>query len=316
MKKRIAWNKGLTKYDDERVMSISKNVSKTRKKQFETGEIEHWAKGLTKENDGRIKNMSNSLIALYQEKEVWSKGQTKETSEGIRKRSETLKKKYENGYESKLKGRVGPTKGMKHSIESRQLMSQQRKGRIPWNKGLTIEDDRVKKYSETRKEGYRTGRTKSWNKGQTKNTDSRIMKSSETMKTKIIETDYFPKTCHPPKFIEDLGHNTRSSWETNICRYLKFMNVDYEYEKHRFKIKLENTFSTYTPDIYIKDYDLFLEIKGYRGKDDGNLLKYNLFREQYPQYKIVLIDGKKYKEIINNRIFYTDFTLFLEQHLN
>ena len=43
-------------------------------------------------------------------------------------------------------------------------------------------------------------------------------------------------------FRKDLGHSVRSSWEANFSRILKYMKINYEYEKYTFKLKkgLEN----------------------------------------------------------------------------
>ena len=90
------------------------------------------------------------------------------------------------------------------------------------------------------------------------------------------------------------------------------MNVDYEYEPKVFRLQKDNNdWTTYRPDIYIEKYNLFIEIKG-----RGTLEKYNLFQKQYPEYSTLLIDEKKYYEIINSGIYYTNFTNFLEKHFN
>lgn len=75
---RKAWNEGLTKETDERVLkyTISKigkprklatrlKISNTRKENFKKGKIKVWNKDLTKETDVRLKKLSESIKKSY-----------------------------------------------------------------------------------------------------------------------------------------------------------------------------------------------------------------------------------------------------------
>lgn len=105
---RVAWNKGLTKETDKRLVKISET-----KKGYST-----WNKGLTKETDERIANLSKILTGrthseehnrnmgiakkgkkypkeLYPNfggrgKTCWNKGLTKETNASLKKQSEAM----------------------------------------------------------------------------------------------------------------------------------------------------------------------------------------------------------------------------------
>lgn len=93
-------------------------------------------------------------------------------------------------------------------------------------------------------------------------------------------------------FADDLGHYVRSMWEANTARLLIYLNVSYEYEKHRF---LLSTDTIYIPDFYIPSFDLFIEVKGsWRGI--LNLDKTNQFIED-GLGSMVVIDAAKYKEM-------------------
>lgn len=94
------------------------------------------------------------------------------------------------------------------------------------------------------------------------------------------------------KFRKDLGHRVRSSWEANFCRILKYFKEPYDYEKHTFKL---NEIERYTPDIYLINQDIFIEVKGYlysHGK-----LKIDKFREKYPEKKLIVVDTPIYKRL-------------------
>lgn len=98
-------------------------------------------------------------------------------------------------------------------------------------------------------------------------------------------------------FRDDINHFVRSTWEANFARFLQFMKIDYEYEKHRFKLSND---SAYSPDFFIKDSGLFIEIKGYM--DDKSKEKIKLFRKEYPQYKLKILgvnEYPKFKEIFH-----------------
>lgn len=119
-----------------------------------------WNTGLTKETDNRIKNYGKKVS-------IKNKGRlvSKETC-----------KKLSNA----LKGRTYEDLHGKDKAEQLKLQSSlSRKGRIPWNKGLTQDtDERVKKNIEgtsaTLKKQYSSGQRTVWNKGLTAKTDIRV----------------------------------------------------------------------------------------------------------------------------------------------
>ena len=138
-----------------------------------------------------------------------------------------------------------------------------------------------------------------WNKGLTKK-DSRINNSSlKMMETKRIRgvtykgknNPMYGKISHSKVgFREDLGHSVRSSWEANFARILKYLKLDYVYEKQTFSL---NSGKTYTPDFYIPKKDTFYEVKGYIRNN-----KHQEFIEQYPEKRLVLVNENFYKKLM------------------
>lgn len=61
----------------------------------------------------------------------------------------------------------------------------------------------------------------------------------------------------------DLGHYVRSTWEANVCRICRIIGREYEYEKHRFTVCIDDKFYTYAPDLYFPDKKFYYEIKGH-----------------------------------------------------
>lgn len=104
---------------------------------------------------------------------------------------------------------------------------------------------------------------------------------------------------HPERsYRPDIGHNANSTYEANIYRIFQKYNKKYKRET-------DNVFPIIFPDgskhnyiIDMCDIDglfdkpgTYIEVKGYM--DERSLIKINCFKEQYPQYKLIII-GNKY----------------------
>ena len=189
---------------------------------------------------------------------------------------------------------------------------------IPWNKGLTKETDkRVERAAEITKETHwsKKGYT-SWQLGLTRETDERIDKliqkredngnnpvNRQEVRDKISKTlkgryagDKNPRFgISPPHakqgYRKDIRMFVRSSWEANMCRLFNYLNINFEYEKHRFNLGDH----TYLPDFYLPEQELFIEVKG--RQIFTNTDKFYEFEEKYPDKNTCLIDNDVYKKI-------------------
>lgn len=182
---------------------------------------------------------------------------------------------------------------IKHQITRRTLkesnkgefLKQWRANHDPWNKGLTIDDPRVKLNIEKNKIA------------QIKNGKNKGKNNPMWGKTVQIKNNF------KSGFREDLGHYVRSSWEANFARVLKFLKINYEYEKQTFLLK-DGT--TYTPDFYIPNKKTFYEIKGWVKN-----LKHEMFQKEYPELSLKIFYEKQYKRIIKMFRKKIDFKSFL-----
>lgn len=88
---------------------------------------------------------------------------------------------------------------------------------------------------------------------------------------------------------KDIDFYVRSSWEANIARLLKFLNINFSYETKTFE--LENGKYHYRPDFKIEEN--YLEVKGWW--DDKSKLLKELMKKEYPEIYIIYISEKEYK---------------------
>jgi len=180
----------------------------------------------------------------------------------------------------------------------------------PWNKGLAKEtDERVKRNSERiskpksekgkqNMKGHtgtykRTQKMLDNMKGHTgiyKRTQKNIENLSKAHKNRNEKSYYKNKNV----FVrEDLGHLCRSKPEANFCRILKYLEINYKYEKW---FKLEEG-KRYAPDCYCEKLNLAYEFKGRMYKDAEE--KIELFRQKYPEIKLIVImqTSKEWKRL-------------------
>ena len=154
-----------------------------------------------------------------------------------------------------------------------------------------------------------------WNKGLTKETDVRVASNSlATAKTlgSRAYRDNHPiseetrqkyigrKNCNPGGygkwgFRDDLDYFFRSTWEANFARILNFIGIQWEYENSVHRARFDS--SSYLPDFYLPQLDLFVEIKGYDRNPDW-LQKLFDYRPSFP---LILIGENRYRVI--ERIF-------------
>lgn len=76
------------------------------------------------------------------------------------------------------------------------------------------------------------------------------------------------------------GQFFRSAWEANYARFLNFLGLEWEYEPSTFQFPVKRGVLTYTPDFYLPNDDVWIEIKGWlRAKDKIRLKR---FKKYYP----------------------------------
>jgi len=72
----------------------------------------------------------------------------------------------------------------------------------------------------------------------------------------------------------------RSGWEVHVALTLNRFNIIWEYEPKAFPLTVNGKKTTYRPDFYLPEHDIWIEIKGW-WRDDA-LAKFEQFSIQYP----------------------------------
>jgi len=183
--------------------------------------------------------------------------------------------------------------------EVREKITQSRLGQSSWNKGLT---------AETAKDTLWLKNLNAYNatqKGVSLEERIGVERAAERraqMSARFSGTGN-PMYGRPPKetktytkagYREDLGHYVRSSWEADMARVFRHLGWEYQYEPQTFELSTETITLTYTPDFYVPEQETFYEIKGWM--DRASAEKLALFREQYPELNLVVIDKTLFAE--------------------
>lgn len=85
--------------------------------------------------------------------------------------------------------------------------------------------------------------------------------------------------------------NMRSGYEIGFARWLDFSGIKWEYEPKRFDLG----YTTYTPDFYLPEFDVFIEIKGYLTKIAEK--KMNVFVNKYKNINFKLLKEKDLRNL-------------------
>lgn len=91
----------------------------------------------------------------------------------------------------------------------------------------------------------------------------------------------------------------KSALEADFARLMKYLDITYEHEKHSFGLLNH----TYTPDFYLPEFDLFVELKGLEnGKSsfskmmNRNLKNVPLLKET--GIRVIVVTQKEFKQVL------------------
>lgn len=162
-------------------------------------------------------------------------------------------------------------------------------------------DEYKRRVSEGVKKAYREtnlaekisiGMQKAHREGKFIFTEEKKAQISESCRQAILKRyneGWSPKAgrCKKIEYISPIAGkiSVDGSWELRVAQYLDCINVVWFRNTKRFKYfnTLKNKESTYCPDFYIRDWNSYLEIKGYETELDK--IKWNQFEHNLMIWK-------------------------------
>lgn len=170
------------------------------------------------------------------------------------------------------------------------------KGRKGWSKGLTKEtDDRVRRNSESLKEGYKSGKLTPnhplFQKGVSKTPEQR-KRISDTMKRNPKAGGLRRGSGRGKKswYVSPIAGRVflDSTWELSYARWLDQNNIVWKRNQKKFPYEYNGQIKYYIPDFYLVESQLYIEIKGFERELDKFKWK------SFPHQLLIL----KHKELI------------------
>ena len=126
---------------------------------------------------------------------------------------------------------------------------------------------------------------------------------SEETKKKISEKLSLNNKGGKTKWYEVNGIKVQGTWERNVAQFMTENKIDWikpTTNTHSFRYEMDGVKKTYTPDFFLIDYNIYLEIKGYWWGKDKDKMKCVL--EQHPTANIKVIEKEDYYKILNGEL--------------
>lgn len=167
--------------------------------------------------------------------------------------------------------------------------------------------------------GRQKGST-AWNKGLTKETDSRVVYGdkhpgygrrwgnslnghSVESKQKLSETMSIRNKGGRCKWYEVDGQLLQGTWERDFAMKLTELGIKWvkiKTNSYTLKYIMDGVVRNYTPDFYLPDNDLFIEVKGFWWGRDKE--KMRLVQEQHSKVNIVIIEKEQFDKIMGGEL--------------
>ena len=124
-------------------------------------------------------------------------------------------------------------------------------------------------------------------------------KHTEETKKKIGEKLSVNNKGGRSKWYIVAGQNVQGTWERDIAIKFEQLNIRWtklKTNRHTLKYEMGGTTRSYTPDFYLQDYDMFVEVKGFWWGNDKE--KMRIVLETHPDKNIVIVEKEEYREIM------------------
>lgn len=172
-----------------------------------------------------------------------------------------------------------------------------------------------------RKRHYRScvlGEQTAWNAGLTKEQDERVAQYSRTLKTlmnqkvqngtyqSIVLSDEAKERLSlrmskrnpggKSKWFKVNGISVQGTWERNLAEHMTYLKIDW-CRHSPIKYVKDGQIKRYSPDFFLKEVNVAIEVKGYWWGTDK--LKMRLVLEQNQNSNILVVEKQFYKRLIS-----------------
>ncbi len=126
---------------------------------------------------------------------------------------------------------------------------------------------------------------------------------TEETKKKISEKLSINNKGGRSKWYDVADQRVQGTWERNVA--LKFEELGIKWRKLKtnhdvLKYEMDGKVKSYTPDFYLEDYDIYLEIKGYWWGNDKE--KMRIVLETYKDKRILIVEKEQYEKILQGEL--------------
>lgn len=156
-------------------------------------------------------------------------------------------------------------------------------GAVPWNKGKKQAD--FPSLARPAQKGKKFG--------------SAITGHSEETKRKISEKLSINNKGGRAKWYMVAGQNVQGTWERDIATKFEQLSIQWiklKTNKDTLKYEMNGKIRSYTPDFYLPDYDMYVEVKGFWWGNDKE--KMMIVLQTYPDKNIAIVEKEEYQEIM------------------
>ena len=201
----------------------------------------------------------------------------------------------------KKKNGIGTHIWLKHSEEGDNHLKNiidLKKGKPAWNKGLTKETNEfVKLNSENVSKTYKL---------QIENGTYVVRKMGKEARKKLSIKQSLNNSGGKCKWFEISGQKVQGTWERDLSLKFEELKIDWykpKVGKDVFCYNVDGIIKSYTPDFYLKEIDIYLELKGYWWGNDKEKMKLVIEQNEKFLSNLVLIQKKEFIDLleINNK---------------
>lgn len=162
-----------------------------------------------------------------------------------------------------------------------------KKNKAAWNKGLSKKD--FPSLARPNQVGKRFGAS--------------LNGHTEETKRKISQKLSINNKGGRSKWYKVAGQSVQGTWERNVA--LKFEELGIKWQKLKtnkdtLEYIMDNKIRCYTPDFYLPEYDVFLEIKGHWWGRDRE--KMNIVLKTYPNKRIIILEKEQYEKFLGGEL--------------